>query len=91
MSTIRFFRNVQSVRMYDMDAEQKITVVINNSTEVVRNLQSLSKLADAFAPKSKITNASGDLGDLVDNELTKAANAIDAAVWEIVIEKPTTS
>ncbi|KAH8728930.1 ANTH domain-containing protein [Phaeosphaeriaceae sp. PMI808] len=78
-STIRFFRNVQSVRMYDLDAEQKINVVINNSTEVVRNLQSLSKLADAFAPKSKITNSSGDLGDLVDNELIKAANAIEAA------------
>ncbi|OAL06147.1 ANTH-domain-containing protein [Phaeosphaeriaceae sp. SRC1lsM3a] len=78
-STIRFFRNVQSVRMYDLDAEQKINVVINNSTEVVRNLQSLSKLADAFAPKSKITSTSGDLGDLVDNELTKAANAIEAA------------
>jgi hypothetical protein len=78
-STIRFFRNVQSVRMYDLDAEQKINVVINNSTEVVRNLQSLSKLADAFAPKNKITNASGDLGDLVDNELTKAASAIEAA------------
>jgi DNA-binding ferritin-like protein len=76
--------------MYDMDAEQKINVVINNSTEVVRNLQSLSKLADAFAPKSKITNASGDLGDLVDNELTKAANAIDAAAERLakLMKKP---
>jgi hypothetical protein len=73
-----------------MDAEQKINVVINNSTEVVRNLQSLSKLADAFAPKSKITNASGDLGDLVDNELTKAANAIDAATERLskLMKKP---
>ncbi|KAF1365690.1 ANTH-domain-containing protein [Lizonia empirigonia] len=77
-STIRFFRNVQSVRMYDLDAEQKIDVVINNSSEVVRNLQSLSKLADAFAPKSKI-NTNGDLGEAVDDELTKAANAIQAA------------
>ena len=89
-STIRFFRNVQSVRIYDLDAEQKINVVINNSTEVVRNLQSLSKLADAFAPKSKITNASGDLGDLVDDELTKAANAIDAATERLskLMKKP---
>ncbi|KAI8937860.1 hypothetical protein NX059_005549 [Plenodomus lindquistii] len=89
-STIRFFRNVQSVRMYDLDAEQKINVVINNSTEVVRNLQSLSKLADAFAPKSKITNASGDLGEIVDDELTKAANAIDAATERLskLMKKP---
>ena len=77
-STIRFFRNVQSVRMYDLDAEQKIDVVINNSSEVVRNLQSLSKLADAFAPKSKL-NTNGDLGEVVEDELTKAANAIQAA------------
>ncbi|OSS44431.1 hypothetical protein B5807_10784 [Epicoccum nigrum] len=77
-ATIRFFRNVQSVRMYDLDAEQKIDVVINNSSEVVRNLQSLSKLADAFAPKSKL-NTNGDLGEVVDDELTKAANAIQAA------------
>jgi hypothetical protein len=77
-STIRFFRNVQSVRMYDLDAERKIDVVINNSSEVVRNLQSLSKLADAFAPKSKL-NTNGDLGEVVDDELTKAANAIQAA------------
>jgi hypothetical protein len=77
-ATIRFFRNVQSVRMYDLDAEQKIDVVINNSSEVVRNLQSLSKLADAFAPKSKL-NTNGDLGEVVEDELTKAANAIQAA------------
>lgn len=89
-STIRFFRNVQSVRLYDLDAEQKINVVINNGTEVVRSLQSLSKLADAFAPKSKITSASGDLGDLVDDELTKAANAIDAATERLskLMKKP---
>ena len=79
-ATVKFFRNVQSVRLYDTDTEGKINVVVNNNAEVLRNLQSLSKLADAFAPKSKITNASGDLGELVENELTKAANAIDAAV-----------
>ncbi|KAK3216951.1 hypothetical protein GRF29_1g1474301 [Pseudopithomyces chartarum] len=79
-ATVKFFRNVQSVRLYDVDTDGKFNVVVNNNAEVLRNLQSLSKLADAFAPKSKITNASGDLGELVENELTKAANAIDAAV-----------
>ncbi|KAF2440745.1 ANTH-domain-containing protein [Karstenula rhodostoma CBS 690.94] len=79
-ATVKFFRNVQSVRLYDLDADGKFNVVVNNNAEVLRNLQSLSKLADAFAPKSKITNASGDLGELVEDELTKAANAIDAAV-----------
>lgn len=55
------------------------------------NLQKLSKLADAFAPKAnKITNSSGDLGDLVDRELTNAANAIDAAAERLnkLMKKP---
>ncbi|KAF2198956.1 ANTH domain-containing protein [Delitschia confertaspora ATCC 74209] len=89
-STVKFFRNVQSVRIYDLDTEQKFEVVLNNNAEVLRNLQSLSKLADAFAPKSKITQAQGDLGDLVDSELTKAANAIDAATERLnkLMKKP---
>ncbi|KAF2747547.1 ANTH-domain-containing protein [Sporormia fimetaria CBS 119925] len=89
-ATVKFFRNVQSVRTYDLDQDQKINVVVNHNAEVLRNLQSLSKLADAFAPKSKITNAQGDLGDLVDNELTKAANAIDAAAERLnkLMKKP---
>ncbi|KAF2192469.1 ANTH-domain-containing protein [Zopfia rhizophila CBS 207.26] len=89
-STVKFFRNVQSVRIYDLDTDQKFNVVLNNNTEVLRNLQNLSKLADAFAPKSKITQAQGDLGDLVDSELTKAANAIDAATERLtkLMKKP---
>lgn len=89
-STVKFFRNVQSVRLYDLDQDGKINVVVTQNAEVLRNLQNLSKLADAFAPKSKITNAQGDLGDLVDSELTKAANAIDAATERLnkLMNKP---
>lgn len=88
--TVKFFRNVQSLRLYDLDTDQKFNVVLNSNTEVLRNLQNLSKLADAFAPKSKITQAQGDLGDLVDNEMTKAANAIDAAAERLnkLMKKP---
>ncbi|KAI9733327.1 MAG: sla2 Src-like adaptor 2 [Cirrosporium novae-zelandiae] len=78
-STMNFFRGVQSFRLEGLDPMKKTDVVINNNHEVLMNLQKLSKLADAFAPHSKITNAAGDLGDLVDQELTNAANAIDAA------------
>lgn len=89
-ATVKFFRNVQSVRLYDLDTDTKINVVVNSNAEVLRNLHSLSKLADAFAPKSKIANAQGDLGDLVDSELTKAANAIDAAAERLnrLMKKP---
>ncbi|KAF2460556.1 ANTH domain-containing protein [Lineolata rhizophorae] len=79
MSTINFFRGLQSFRLDGLEDIQKTDVVINNNNEVQMNLQKLSKLADAFGPRSKITNAQGDIGDLVDRELTNAANAIEAA------------
>lgn len=80
-STVAFFRALQSFRLEDLEPIQRTDVVINNAHEVQMNLQKLSKLADTFAPKSaKLSNQSGDLGDIVDRELTNAANAIDAAV-----------
>ena len=79
-STVQFFRGLQSFRLEGLEATQKTDVVINSNHEVQMNLQKLSKLADSFAPKgTKISTTTGDLGDLVDSELTKAANAIDAA------------
>lgn len=79
-STVKFFRSLQSFRLDGMDPMQKLDVVINCMNEVQMNLQKLNKLADSFAPNSgKLTSNKGDLGDLVDNELTKAADAISAA------------
>ncbi|KAI4210257.1 MAG: hypothetical protein LQ351_006856 [Letrouitia transgressa] len=81
LSTVNFFRALQSFRLGDLDPVKKTDVVINNNHEVLMNLQKLSKLADAFAPKSgKIAKNAGDLGDLVDRELTNAAATIEAAV-----------
>lgn len=81
LSTVKFFRSLQSFRLDGMDPLQKTDVVINCNNEVQMNLQRLNKLADSFAPQSgKITNNRGDLGDLVDSELNKAADAIQAAV-----------
>ncbi|KAH8703737.1 putative cytoskeleton assembly control protein Sla2 [Talaromyces proteolyticus] len=80
LATIRFFRGLQSFRLEGLESLQKTDVVVNNNLEVQRDLQSLSKLVDTFAPKGSKISTSGDLGDLVDQELEKAANAIDAAV-----------
>ena len=79
-ATVTFFRSLHSFRLVGLDDTKKTDVVINNSHEVQVRLQKLSKLADAFAPKSKLSNQSGDLGDIVDRELANAANAIEAAV-----------
>lgn len=79
-STVQFFRGLLSFRLEGMDEVQKTDVVINSSTDVQMNLQKLNKLVETFAPGfGKLTNNKGDLGDLVDSELTKAADAIAAA------------
>jgi len=83
LATITFFRSLQSFRLEDLTAMQKSDVVINNNHQVLMQLQKLSKLADAFAPKSSKISTSGDLGDLVDNELSKAARAIEAAAQRL--------
>ncbi|KAL8747341.1 MAG: hypothetical protein Q9190_000769 [Brigantiaea leucoxantha] len=80
ISTVNFFRSLQSFRLEGLEATKQTDVVINNNHEVLMNLQRLSKLTDVFAPRSgKITHTAGDLGDLVDKELTNAAKTIDAA------------
>lgn len=78
-TSMRFFSALQSFRLEGLEPIQKTDVVINNAHEVQMNLQKLSKLADAFAPKSKLSNQSGSLEDIVGRELANAANAIDAA------------
>ncbi|KAL4894197.1 ANTH domain-containing protein [Aspergillus ambiguus] len=82
-ATVRFFRGLQSFRLEGLEPLQKTDVVINNNLEVQRDLQSLSKLVDAFAPKNTKLATNGDLGDLVDQELNKAADAIDAAAQRL--------
>ncbi|GES65429.1 cytoskeleton assembly control protein Sla2 [Aspergillus terreus] len=82
-ATVRFFRGLQSFRLEGLEPLQKTDVVINNNLEVQRDLQSLSKMVDAFAPKNTKLATNGDLGDLVDQELNKAADAIDAAAQRL--------
>lgn len=84
-STVQFFRGLMSFRLEGMDELQKTDVVINSSTDVQMNLQKLNKLVEAFAPGfGKLTNNKGDLGDLVDSELSKAADAIAAAAARLM-------
>ncbi|KAH7309013.1 ANTH domain-containing protein [Stachybotrys elegans] len=80
ISTVQFFRGLQSFRLDGMDPIQKTDVVINSNNDVQMNLQKLNKLVEVFAPGfGKLMNNKGDLGDLVDSELSKAADAIAAA------------
>lgn len=83
LSTINFFRSLQSFRLEGLEPMQKSDVVINNNHDVLMKLQRLSKLADAFAPRGSKLSTTGDLGDIVDSELTKAAKAIEAAAQRL--------
>nr|POF05454.1 endocytosis protein end4 [Quercus suber] len=89
-STVDFFRGIMSYRLDGLEDLQKTDVVINKNNDVQIALNNLSKLADAFAPKTKITSQSGDLGDLVDREMTNAAKAIEAATERLtkLMNKP---
>ncbi|KXJ94108.1 ANTH domain-domain-containing protein [Microdochium bolleyi] len=79
-STIRFFRGLLSFQLVDREAEEKQDVVINSNIDVQMNLQTLNKLVETFAPGfGKLATNKGDIGDLVDSELSKAADAIAAA------------
>ena len=78
-STVKFFRGLLSFRLDGMDPVQKTDVVINSNHEVQMNLQKLSKLVEAFAPGFGKLAGRGDLGEIVDQELSRAADAIAAA------------
>ncbi|KAF2482052.1 SLA2 Src like adaptor 2 [Neohortaea acidophila] len=89
-STIDFFRGIMSYRLDGMEDLQKTDVVINKNNDVQVALNNLSKLADAFAPKTKVTSQSGDLGDIVDREMLSAAKAIEDATERLtkLMNKP---
>ncbi|KAF2724751.1 SLA2 Src like adaptor 2 [Polychaeton citri CBS 116435] len=89
-STIAFFRGIVSYRLDGLEDLQKTDVVINKNNDVQIALNNLSKIADAFAPKTKVTNQSGDLGELVDKEMLNAARAIEAATERLtkLMNKP---
>ncbi|TGJ81813.1 hypothetical protein E0Z10_g6934 [Xylaria hypoxylon] len=79
-SAVKFFRGLQSFRLEGMDPIQKTDVVINSNNDVQVNLQKLNKLVETFAPGfGRLASNKGDLGEIVDSELSKAADAIAAA------------
>ncbi|KAF3768419.1 ANTH-domain-containing protein [Cryphonectria parasitica EP155] len=78
-ATVKFFRGLQSFRLEGMDPMQKTDVVVNSMNDVQLNLQKLNRLVESFAPGFGKLADKGDLGALVESELSKAADAIAAA------------
>ncbi|KAK0655423.1 ANTH domain-containing protein [Cercophora newfieldiana] len=87
-ATVQFFRSLLSVRLDGMDPILRTTIVVNNNHAVQTNLRELSKLVETFAPDfGKVVPHTGDWGELVDEELSKAASAIAAAAARLTTLK----
>lgn len=75
-TSVDFLEDLLSHNLEGLSEESKTDKVINGVFEVHERLQELSTLAEKLAPK---LNLSGDLEELVDNEMSAAAEAIKAA------------
>ncbi|KAG0644526.1 cytoskeleton assembly control protein Sla2 [Tuber brumale] len=91
-TAVKFFQNLMSFRLDDLSVDRKTDIVVSSNLEVQKHLQKLNKLAEQFLAKggSDLSKASGDLGDVVDAEMNKAAAAIEAATARLaqLMKKP---
>lgn len=80
---LRFFLNLQSYKLDLVDRSQRVTIAMRNNGETRSALTKLSETVDAIIPKGAKSNAlakaNGDIGDLVEQEMLGAAQAIEAA------------
>jgi hypothetical protein len=76
-----FFTSLYSTEISSLSVEDKTDLVINKNIETQQELQKLTRLAEQLAPKfqDSANGDSGDLGDRVDREMSKAAEAVASA------------
>jgi hypothetical protein len=80
----RFFLNLQSYKLDLIDRKQRTSVAMRNNGEVRSALTKLSESVEAIIPKGKsMPKTDGDIGDLVEQEMLGAANAIAAATQRL--------
>jgi huntingtin-interacting protein 1-related protein len=80
----RFFLNLQSYKLDLIDRKQRPNVTMRNSGEVRSALTKLSESVESIIPKGKsLAKTDGDIGDLVEQEMLGAANAIAAATQRL--------
>ncbi|KAH9486531.1 Endocytosis protein end4 [Psilocybe cubensis] len=79
---LRFFENLQSYKLDLLQPSQRKEVAMRNNSQARTALTKLSEVVDGLIPKGKsnaLARANGDLGDLVEQEMSSAARAIEAA------------
>jgi hypothetical protein len=77
--TLRCFYNLQSYKLDLLQPTQRKEVAMRNNGEVRSALTRVSEVVEALIPKGKSVNKAEDLGDIVEQEMHGAAQAIEAA------------
>jgi hypothetical protein len=83
---LRFFLNLQSYKLRLMPSGQWKSVATRNNSEFQGAIHKLSEVVDALVPKGKsvgLASKSGDIGDIVEQEMQGAAKAIEAATQRL--------
>jgi hypothetical protein len=80
---LRVFLNLQSYKLDLLQPSQRQAVAMRHNGEVRSALTKLSEVIDKIMPKGQkgnaLAKANGDIGDLVEQEMQGAAQAIEAA------------
>ena len=79
---LRGLLSIQSFRLENMKLQARKDLVLRNNMETRSTLAKLSGEIEAIIPKqstSSTAKANGDIGDLVEQEMSAAARAIEAA------------
>ncbi|KAH7886145.1 ANTH domain-containing protein [Phlebopus sp. FC_14] len=84
---LRFFLNLQSYRLDLLQPAQRKEVSMRNNNEVRTALMRLSEVIDTMIPKGTkggaLARANGDIGDIVEQEMLNAAQAIEDATQRL--------
>lgn len=80
VQALLFFSSLYTDQLKELNTDEKMELVIGCNYDLQSELQNLSKLAEKLAPTTdkSLTN-NNDLGDVVDKEMEKVANAIESA------------
>lgn len=84
---LRFFLNLQSYKLDLLQPAQRKGVAARNNTEAGMALTRLSEIIETLVPKGSkggaLAKANGDIGDIVEQEMLNAAQAIEAATQRL--------
>lgn len=84
---LRFFENLQSYKLDLLQPGQRKDVAMRNNGQARDALTKLSEVVDGLIPKGTkagaLARANGDIGDLVEQEMSSAARAIEMATQRL--------